>query len=87
MNEKVSIKKIKTDISISKVSFCHDGHTIAVGSDSEDGIILIYDLRKSASEVFRYCVGNSGPIMSLNFGNKAVEMIRKEEIKYEVNEF
>ena len=33
LNEKVTVKKIKTDISISKVAFCSDGYTIAVASD------------------------------------------------------
>jgi len=39
MNEKVLVKKIKTDIHLSKVAFCSDGHTIAIGSDTQDGIL------------------------------------------------
>lgn len=48
MNEKVIVKKIKTETSLSKVAFCSDGHTIAIGSDQEDGLVLVYDLRKSS---------------------------------------
>ncbi len=32
MNEKVQVKKIRTELGITSVAFCNDGHTIAVGS-------------------------------------------------------
>lgn len=53
VKEKVHVKKIRTDMVIAKVAFCHDGHTIAVGSD--DGQIQVYDLRKSSQEVSKFC--------------------------------
>jgi WD40 repeat protein len=63
MNEKVQIKTIRTDLGIASVAFCNDGHTIAVGS--QDGQLAIYDLRKSANEVDKYCVGNKGAVLGL----------------------
>ena len=67
INEKVLVKKIRTDIPLSCVSFCQDGHTIALGSDQDDGQVLIYDLRKSSNEVLKTCAGHTGRIQSLQF--------------------
>jgi len=50
MNDKVLVKKIRTDLPLSKVDFCADGFTVACSGQSPQGenIILIYDLRKSS---------------------------------------
>jgi WD40 repeat protein len=70
INEKVLVKKIRTETPLSCVSFCQDGHTIALGSDQDDGQVLIYDLRKSSNEVLRQCAGHSSRIQSLAFASK-----------------
>ena len=51
------------------MSFCSDGHTIAIGA-SNSGAILVYDLRKSSKEVHKLCSGHTQTINSLNFANK-----------------
>lgn len=75
VKERVSVKNIKTDVTIAKVAFCQDGHTIAVGSD--DGQLLVYDLRKSSTEVSKYAQGAYGPITALQFSNKSHEVHRQ----------
>lgn len=50
MNEKVLVKKIKTDYPLTQVAFCADGHTVACAGTglSNEGVIVVYDLRKSS---------------------------------------
>jgi len=60
------------------VSFCADGHTIAVGA-SNSGAILVYDLRKSSKEVYKLCSGHTQTINSLNFANKVPSTKKKAE--------
>jgi len=43
IQEGKEVKKIDTGSPLSKISFCSDGHTIAVGTF--DGRIIIYDLK------------------------------------------
>lgn len=61
MNDKVVVKKIRTDFSLSKVDFCADGHTVACSGVSAQGesVLLVYDLRKSSQEISKQCVGHS----------------------------
>ena len=40
------MKKIDATIPLSAISFCADGHTIAVGSQ-QGGRVLIYDLKEA----------------------------------------
>lgn len=60
MNDKVIVKKIRTEISLTKVDFCADGYTVACCGQSTIGenVILIYDLRKSSQEVTKQCIGH-----------------------------
>ena len=60
------------------MSFCSDGHTIAVGA-SNSGAILVYDLRKSSKAVYKLCTGHTQTINSLNFANKLPAARKKEE--------
>lgn len=71
INDKVIVKRIKTETPLRSVSFCSDGHTIAIGTN-DYGAILIYDLRKSSKEVAKVCVGHMATINSLKFTNKIV---------------
>jgi len=57
INEKKLVKQIQTGESLTSVAFCQDGHTIAVGARNS-GNVMIYDLRKSAREVYKYCTGH-----------------------------
>ena len=68
-NDKIIVKRIKTDVPLQSVSFCSDGHTIAIGA-SNMGAVLIYDLRKSSKEVYKVCTGHKHTINSLQFSNK-----------------
>ena len=63
-NDKIIVKRIKTDVPLQSVSFCSDGHTIAIGA-SNMGAVLIYDLRKSSKEVYKVCTGHKHTINSL----------------------
>jgi hypothetical protein len=60
MNDKVIVKKIKTELPLSKVDFCADGFTVACSGQNTLGenTILVYDLRKSSQEVTKQCVGH-----------------------------
>ena len=68
-NDKIIVKRIRAEFPFQSVSFCTDGHTIAVGA-SNSGAILVYDLRKSSKEVYKLCSGHTQTINSLNFANK-----------------
>ena len=50
INEKIIVKRIRTDFAYQSVTFSTDGHTLAVGAIGM-GMILVYDLRKSSKEV------------------------------------
>lgn len=69
INDKVIVKRIKTETPLQSVSFCADGHTIAIGANNY-GAILVYDLRKSSKEVAKICTGHMSTINSLRFMNK-----------------
>jgi len=58
INDKIIVKRIRAEFPFQSVSFCADGHTIAVGA-SNSGAILIYDLRKSSKEVYKLCSGHT----------------------------
>ncbi len=68
-NDKIIVKRIRSEFPFQSVSFCTDGHTIAIGA-SNSGAILVYDLRKSSKEVFKLCSGHTQTINSINFANK-----------------
>jgi WD40 repeat protein len=70
INDKIIVKRIKTETPLQSVAFCTDGHTIAIGA-SNYGAILIYDLRKSSKEVAKVCTGHKSTVNSLKFTNKA----------------
>ena len=72
MNDKVIVKKIKTELPLSKVDFCADGFTVACSGQNTLGenTILVYDLRKSSQEVTKQCVGHMQSISSLRFMRK-----------------
>jgi WD40 repeat protein len=72
INDKVIVKRIKTETPLQSVSFCADGHTIAIGA-SNFGAILVYDLRKSSKEVAKICTGHMSTINSLRFTNKVIK--------------
>ena len=61
INEKKLVKQIQTGESLTSVAFCQDGHTIAVGTRNS-GNVMIYDLRKSAREVYKYCTGHKDTV-------------------------
>ena len=69
INDKIIVKRIRTDLSFQSVSFCTDGHTIAVGA-SQMGAILVYDLRKSSKEIYKVCSGHKHAVNSIKFANK-----------------
>ena len=69
INDKIIVKRIKTETPLQSVSFCTDGHTIAVGA-SNYGAILVYDLRKSSKEVWKVCSGHKSTINSIKFTHK-----------------
>ena len=69
INDKIIVKRIKTDVPLQSVSFCTDGHTIAIGA-SNMGAIMVYDLRKSSKEVYKVCCGHKHTINSIEFANK-----------------
>lgn len=90
INDRVIVKRIKTETPLQSVSFCADGHTIAIGA-SNFGAILIYDLRKSSKEVAKICTGHMSTINSLRFTNKVVKdgekpLLSKESVKEPVVE-
>lgn len=70
------MKRIRSEFPFNSVSFCTDGHTIAIGA-ANSGAILVYDLRKSSKEVYKLCSGHTQTINSLNFANK-VPSARKQ---------
>lgn len=78
INDKIIVKRIRGEFPFQSVSFCADGHTIAVGA-SNSGAILIYDLRKSSKEVYKLCSGHTQTINSLHFANKVPSAARKKE--------
>ena len=49
IHEKIIVKRIMAPFPIASVSFCADGHTLAVGSsmNGQNMQCLVYDLRKS----------------------------------------
>lgn len=69
INDKIIVKRIKTETPLQSVAFCTDGHTIAIGA-SNYGAILIYDLRKSSKEVAKVCTGHKSTVNSLRFTKK-----------------
>ena len=69
INEKIIVKRIRTEVPFQSVTFSTDGHTIAIGA-SGMGMILIYDLRKSSKEVAKVCSGHKNTINSIQFANK-----------------
>jgi WD40 repeat protein len=77
INDKVIVKRIKTETPLQSVSFCADGHTIAIGA-SNFGAILVYDLRKSSKEVAKICTGHMSTINSLRFTNKVIKDSEKQ---------
>ena len=76
INDKIIVKRIKTDLPLQSVAFCSDGHTIAIGA-SNMGAIMIYDLRKSSKEVYKVCTGHKHTINSLSFANKISSSSKK----------
>ena len=77
-SDKIIVKRIRSEFPFQSVSFCTDGHTIAVGA-SNSGAILVYDLRKSSKEVYKLCSGHTQTINSLNFANKVPSAKKKGE--------
>ena len=69
INEKIIVKRIRADVPFQSVSFSTDGHTIAIGANGM-GAIMVYDLRKSSKEVYKYCTGHKNTVNSLQFMNK-----------------
>lgn len=80
INDKVIVKRIKTETPLQSVSFCADGHTIAIGA-SNYGAILVYDLRKSSKEIAKICTGHMATINSLRFMNKPTSKSSESEGK------
>ena len=77
IHDKIIVKRIRADFPFQSISFCTDGHTVAIGA-ANSGAILVYDLRKSSKEVYKLCSGHTQTINSLNFANK-VPSARKND--------
>ena len=85
MNDKVIVKKIRTELPLSKVDFCADGFTVACSGQSSvgDNVILVYDLRKSSQEVTKQCTGHMQTINSLRFMRKQADSSKKGPVATE----
>jgi protein NEDD1 len=71
IHEKLIVKKIVAPFPIQSVSFCSDGHTLAVGSqmNGQNQQCLVYDLRKSSS-ITLALQGHESAVNCIRFASK-----------------